>query len=166
MFEMETSYTFWSFVTTHQQNPLFQQPILAEIVVRYITEDLATQVQQLWGYVVLPDGLQVVVEVDTEQLYHECIETLKAQTQVLLYPFIEKNFPTLLDSITFYHPLWHKPIYQVWQAGYHTQPLASPYAISNKVAEMVNKPVELGLAKTSSAWRYSSFFQAPHEEVE
>jgi hypothetical protein len=67
------------------------------------------------------------------------------------------RYDDLLDAITLFHPAWGEPIYQIWQTGYHTQLLHSPYAVSNKVADLVYRPVAQGLVSRPEDWPFSSY---------
>jgi hypothetical protein len=119
----------------------------------------------LWGYVILPDSVQFVVEVASEPVYHVCVEAFKAASEPVLCAMIQVSYEELIDAITYYHPAHMRLLHLLWQAGYQTQFLPSIYALSNKVADLVHKPVELGLVQRPEAWRFSSY-QAGQEALE
>lgn len=147
---------YWGLVTTVNQAPIFAHDALAAQMISLLQQTASHAVQHLWGYLVLPDALQFVVQTDSDHDYPLFVERLKRHSQPALVDAIRRHYEDLLDAITFYHPAWQTPIYQVWQAGYHTRALNTPYALSNKVVEMLQKPVELGLVETAAAWRFSS----------
>jgi len=148
---------FFSIVMTRERHDLLNRTDLARIVIEHLEAVVDEHAVQMWGYVVLPDSVQFVVEVAQERDYHVMVEAFKAASEPELVAAIKASHDMLLDQITFYNPAWPQPQFLVWQAGYHTQLLGSPYAVSNKVADLVHKPVALGLANQPEDWPYSSY---------
>lgn len=148
---------FFCVIFTRNHAPLLGQPALMQLTLSCLQNAIAAQAGQLWGYVILPDSVQFVVEVPTESAYHVCVEVFKTASEPALCDLIRKGFEELVDSITYYHPARRQPIYLIWQGGYHTQALSGVYALSNKIADLVNKPVELGLVQQPGEWRFSSY---------
>ena len=111
----------------------------------------------MWGYVILPDAVHLVLEVEEERQYHLWVEAFKAQSEKMLVDAILHQHPVLLDNITRFNPAWGGAIYRIWQEGYHTQPLHSIYAVSNRIADLLNKPVELGLVSDIKDYPYCSY---------
>ncbi|NDJ85347.1 MAG: hypothetical protein GYB66_05640 [Chloroflexi bacterium] len=105
----------------------------------------------------LPRSVEFVVEVPTETTYHVLVKSFKIGSEAVLVEMIRKSFPALQDHITFFNPAWTQPSFLIWRSGYHTQLLGSLYAMSNKIADLVNKPVQLGLVDHPSAWPFSSY---------
>ncbi len=160
--EPDEPYRFFCTVPTFNQVPLLAKPHLAAAVIAQLKATTAAihPNHQLWGYVVLPESVQFVLEVEAERDYHLYVETFKeASTLSLTQQILEhmEQDEDLIDSITFFNPAWNAPVYQIWQAGYHTQLLESPYAVSNKVADLIFKPVMLGLVSHPADWPYSSY---------
>lgn len=137
--------------------PLFEDHNLAQLVLTQLKQVLSDYNTQLWGYVVLPDSVQIVVETESETAYHQAIEAFKASSESLLCEKIKADYPNLVDAITFYNPAWDKPVYLIWQGGYQTQLLPSVYALSNKIADLVQRPVALGLVASPADWPFSSY---------
>ncbi|MCB9436002.1 MAG: hypothetical protein H6673_03300 [Anaerolineales bacterium] len=137
--------------------PVFEQPSLAHIALTLLQHTLAQHGAQLWGYVILPDSVQAVLETEHEAAYHHAIEAFKTASETAICEKIRADHPDLVDAITFYNPAWSKPVYLIWQGGYQTQLLPSAYALSNKIADLVQRPVELGLAATPADWPFSSY---------
>lgn len=153
----EEAFRFFCAIFTRQNAQLLTQGKLAEMALACLRQSVAEYEGQLWGYVVLPDSLQLVVEFGSEEQYHLAIEAFKTASEAVLCQHIAADFENLLDAITFHHPTYAKPIYLLWQNGYHTQILTSVYALSNKIADLLNKPVELGLVEQIQAWPFSSY---------
>jgi hypothetical protein len=149
----------WFFCTclTWEQTPFFNTPALARIVQDTLLKTIARHPIRVWGYVILPAMMQAVVEVDYADIYQTWIEEFKATSEQSLVKAILTRYKTWLDAISFFNPVWGEVIYRVWQEGYHTQSLHSPYAVSNRVAELLQKPVEEGLASSIEAWPFSSY---------
>ncbi len=148
---------FFCIINTRDGKALLGKPALMQQALTSLHQAVNQYKSQLWGYVVLPDSVQFVVEVPTERAYHVLIEDYKAHSEALLIADILAHHDDLHDAITYYHPVWAKPIHLIWQNGYQTQLLSSVYAMSNKIADLVQKPVQLGLAKDPAAWIFSSF---------
>lgn len=150
-------FRFACVIITHNQAPLLAKSALATLAMQTLV-DLSTELNgQLWGYVVLPDAVHCVIEVEHERDYHLWVEQYKQMSETRLCEAIQVTHPDLLDDITQFNPAWSEVIYRFWQDGYHTQSLASPYAVSNRVADLVRKPVELGLVEDIGAWQFSSY---------
>lgn len=137
--------------------PVLQEPDLARLTLALLQQTLSEQGAHLWGYVILPDSVQVVLEVENEAAYHHAIEAFKATSEAVLCDTIRTDYPDLVDAITFYNPAWSKPVYLIWQGGYQTQLLTSAYALSNKIADLVQRPVELGFVAAPADWPFSSY---------
>lgn len=151
---------FFSIVMIREQHALLNQNDLARVVIEHLEDAVEQHALQMWGYVVLPDSVQFVIEVVQERDYHVMVEAFKAASEPQLVAAIKSSHEMLLDQITFYNPAWPQPQFLVWQAGYHTQLLDSPYAVSNKVADLMHKPVALGLVNRPEDWPYSSYHRA------
>lgn len=157
--EPDDPYRFFCTVPTVDHAHLLQKSSLAAQVINQLkaTSAVIPSEHQLWGYVVLPEGVQFVLEVEAERDYHLFVETFKDSSARSLTRLILHRYEDLLDDITFFNPARPIPVYQIWQAGYHTQLLGSPYAVSNKVADLILKPVQYGLATRPEDWPYSSY---------
>jgi hypothetical protein len=144
-------------VIVRNQARLFENAGLAKLVMDCLVSIAKGKPGQLWGYVVLPDMVQMVIEVNDEPDYHRWVEEFKVTSETQLCDAIRTQYEHLLDYITLYNPAWTEPTFRIWQEGYHSQPLHSPYALSNRVADLVNKPVELGLVDNLGDWGFSSY---------
>ena len=149
-------------IITHNQVPFLGKSALASLAQDILVELSHELAGQLWGYVIVPDAVHCVVEVEQERDYHIWVEQYKQTSEVRLNQAIQTGHPDLLDEITQFNPAWGEVIYRFWQDGYHTQNLASPYAVSNRVADLVRKPAELGLVEDMRDWPFSSY--QPGEE--
>jgi REP element-mobilizing transposase RayT len=150
-------FRFASAIITEGQMPILRVASLAELATNTLLEIFDQHDGQLWGYVILPDSVHLVLEVAEERLYHVFVDAFKDQSEKRLVDAILKYHPALLDRVTRFNPAWGGAIYRIWQEGYHTQPLHSIYAVSNRVAELFNKPVELGLVTDIKDYPYCSY---------
>jgi REP element-mobilizing transposase RayT len=155
--ETDDIWRFFCVVFARDQKPLLESPALAEKIVGLLQDSTVAYNAQLWGYVILPDSVQFVVEVESEKDYHTCVEAFKVLSEKVLVEAIKAEHEYLIDHITFYNPAWTEPSYLIWQAGYQTQLLSSLYALSNKIADLVTKPVNLGLVEKPVDWAFSSY---------
>ncbi len=161
--DLNDIWRFFCIVFTRDQKPLLNMRSLSEASVNLLKSVMSDCNVQLWGYVVLPDSVQFVIEVKEEKHYHECVETFKSSSEKALVEIITNEHENLIDDITFYNPAWKEPSFLIWQAGYQTQLLSSMYALSNKIADIVTKPVVLGLVENPEDWEFSSY-QTNHDE--
>jgi hypothetical protein len=160
----EETWRFFCIVSTREQKPLLQPSALAEKLVALLKDAMDSCNAQLWGYVVLPYSVQFVIEVEKEKDYHNCIEAFKESSEKAVVVAIQSEHEHLVDQITYYNPAWTQPSYLIWKAGYQTQLLSSMYALSNKIADLVTKPVELGLVEKVEEWAFSSY-QANSDDI-
>ena len=144
-------------VIVEHQTPLLATPSLAQRVVDTMLAVFVGQDSQLWGYVVMPDAVHMVVEVGRERDYHVLVEAFKTRSEAVLIQEIQAHQTQLIDYIIRFNPAWNEAIYRVWQDGYHTQRLNTPYAVSNRVADLLTKPVEAGLVNTIGEWPFSNY---------
>lgn len=144
-------------VVTEAQMPVLGVAALAELAMNTLLDISNQQDGQLWGYVILPDAVHFVVEVEVERKYHLWVEAFKEQSERALVDAILNQHPGFLDRITRFNPAWGGTIYRIWQEGYHTQPLHSVYAMSNRIADLLNKPLELGLVTDIKEFPYCSY---------
>lgn len=148
---------FFCVVSTRESKSILAVPSLMNIVLQHLNTSITEHNSQLWGYVILPDSVQFIVEVPTEHTYHVLAEHFKDKSESALIAAIVGQDLALEDAITYYNPAWARPIHLVWQNGYQTQLLSSLYAMSNKIADLVNRPVTLGLVQHPADWAFSSY---------
>ena len=144
-------------VIPQEQRPLLESPDLAQIAETVLNKVASRHSGQLWGYVILPAAVHLVLEVEEARDYHLWVEEFKDVSEKNLIKRIQQVHASLLDDIIFYNPVWGGVVYRFWQDGYHTQALNTPYAVSNRVADLLQKPVEAGLVNHSRAWPFSSY---------
>lgn len=155
----EEAWRFYGQVTTREESALLSTPKLASIAVEHLKQTAADLKHTLWGYVVLPDSVQFVIEVQNEGDYHRFVDAFKSVSETKIIDTILAEYEALIDPITYYNPAWGGRIHHVWQSGYHTQLLDNVYAMSNKIADLVKKPVMLGLVAHPADWSFSSYQQ-------
>ncbi len=148
---------FFTMINVQEDRPLLQHQNLMQIALTHLQIIVSKYQSQLWGYVILPKSVEAVIEVPTENHYHLMIEEYKKHSEQALIQVILTTYTELVDEITYFHPIRAKSLYRIWQQGYHTQQLSSIYAISNKIADLVNKPAKLGLVENASQWEFSSY---------
>lgn len=162
-FDIDDVWRFFAIVNTRDGKPLLERDAFMQLALATLQETVTVHQSQLWGYVILPDSVQFVVEVPTERTYHVMIEAYKKASEQRLITEILDHHSDRRDDITYFNPAWTKPIHLIWQNGYQTQLLSSVYAMSNKIADLVQKPVELGFVDDPAAWAFSSY-RGDHEE--
>jgi len=109
---------------------------------------------RLWGYVVLPDMIRVVVGPTDDTGLYDFLDTVKARTHTRLLAAIQRADDESLDMVLRYNPVWGGLIYRVWQAGSHQQAYHSEYKLSNALYDLRYAPVEAGLVDEPRAWPF------------
>lgn len=155
--EPEEPFRFACTILTLDHMPLLQSMALAQLAMDILLETADRADVILWGYIILPESVQFVVEVEHERDYHLWVDHFKTTSEKQLCEAILAQHELLIDQITHFNPAWGEAIYKCWQDGYHTQALSSPYAVSNRVADILRKPVDIGLVNHLEEWPFSSY---------
>jgi hypothetical protein len=109
----------------------------------------------LWGYVVLPDAVRLIVGPTSENALEAYITYVKTHTTHRLLDAILRADDDALDAVLRYNPVHGGVIYRVWHAGSHRTIFWTEYKLSNALYALRQTPVELGLVKTAAAWPYT-----------
>jgi hypothetical protein len=141
-------------ITTNEQAPLLADGRLARIAAAGLNDTIQAAPGRLWGYVILPDQIRLVVGPADDAALEVYIEHVKADTEARLLEVIRHADDETLDRVLRYNPVWGGAIYQVWQAGSHRQIFWSEYKLSNALYEMLQCPVEAGLVAHAEEWPY------------
>ena len=109
----------------------------------------------LWGYVIVPGALRVIVGPTTDTTLDLTVNRLKTQTAARVLDAIRRADDDALDMVLRYSPVWGGAIWQVWQAGSHRSIFWSEYKLSNALYDLVQTPVTLGLVETADQWPWT-----------
>jgi REP element-mobilizing transposase RayT len=134
--------------------PLLQSPRLARIAAQVIESHADSAPGQLWGYLVMPDYLRLVIGPTNIDGLDTFVDGLKDQSGARLIDAIRRADDDSLDVVLRYSPVWGGAIYEVWQAGYHRQLFWTEYKLSNTLYEMGQIPVTTGLVRQPEEWPY------------
>lgn len=132
--------------------PLLANPRLARAVFGVVRSSAAVAPGRLWGALVLPETVRVIAGPDSLPALDEYITALKQRAANSLLSIVRRADDDTLDAVLRYSPVWGGAIYQVWQPGYHTQPLWNEYRLSNALYALARQPVEAGLARAVGEW--------------
>jgi hypothetical protein len=142
-------------LTVTDQAPLLIAPRLA----RQAADTLACCVPDapggLWGYVVLPDTVRLIVGPTDEERLEAFVERVKTRTGERLLNAILCADDDSLDVVLRYSPVWGGVIYQVWQVGNHRTVIRTEYKLSNALYELRQAPVVAGLVARAEDWPYT-----------
>jgi REP element-mobilizing transposase RayT len=135
--------------------PLLADPRLARLTVAALRDCASAAPGRLWGYVVLPETVRLIVGPTAEDALAAFVEEVKARTGERLLEAILRAADETLDVVLRYTPVWGGAIYRVWTPGYHQQWFWTEYKLSNALYQMVQAPVETGLVERADQWPYT-----------
>jgi REP element-mobilizing transposase RayT len=141
-------------LTVQDRVPLLADPRLARRMVT-VLEACAPEVPgALWGYVVLPEMVRLVIGPADDEALAAFVEHVKARSSACLLDAIRHADDDSLDAVLRYSPVWGGAIYQVWQAGYHRQTFWTEYRLSTVLYDLLQAPVAAGLVERAEEWPY------------
>ncbi len=141
-------------LSVRQRVPLLAHPRLARRVMDVLEACPPQPPAALWGYVVMPDQVRIVVGLLGDDRLEAYVQQIRERTTQALLEAIRGTDDLSLDAVLLYNPVWGGAIFQVWQAGYHRQTFWSEYRLSNGLYELGQAPVEAGLVKEPDEWPY------------
>jgi REP element-mobilizing transposase RayT len=137
------------------QAPLLATPRLARQVVTVLDSCVSAAPGELWGYVVLPDAVRLIVGPTGEEQLETFVDLIKQRTGERLINTILRADDDSLDAILRYNPVWGGVSYQVWQPGSHRAVFWTEYKLSNALYDLRQAPVEAGLVALAGDWPYT-----------
>jgi hypothetical protein len=140
-------------ITDHAS--LLATPRLARLALSALRDGAAEAPGSLWGYVVLPDAIRLIIGRTGENALEAYISYVKAHTAHRLLNAILRADDDSLDAVLRYNPVHGGVIYQVWQPGSHRSIFWTEYKLSNALYALRQTPVELGLVKMADDWPYT-----------
>ena len=151
---MEDDFYAQVVITVTDQAPLLADSRLARITAAGLNACREDAPGRLWGYVILPDQIRLVIGPGDDSALEAYIDHVKVEIGARLLEVIRCADDDSLDRVLRYNPVRGGVIYQVWQAGSHRQNFWSEYKLSNALYEMLNLPVEMGLVSQAEEWPY------------
>lgn len=142
-------------LTVIDRAPLLAKTRLARRVAAGLDACAPDAPGRLWGYVVLPDNVRLIVGPTDENALEVFINGVKARTGALVLEAVRRADDDSLDVVLRYNPVWGGAIYQVWQAGSHRSVFWSEYRLSNTLYDLRQAPVEAGLVEQADQWPYT-----------
>jgi hypothetical protein len=109
----------------------------------------------LWGYVVLPDTVRLIVGPADDRALEAFVERVRRRIGEQLLSVIRRADDDSLDAVLRYSPVWGGVIYQVWQAGSQRAVFWTEYRLSNALYELRQAPVTAGLVRRAEDWPYT-----------
>jgi REP element-mobilizing transposase RayT len=141
-------------LTVTDRAPLLARPRLARLALNTIGACAADAPGALWGWVVLPDHVRLIVGPTDEDALEAFVDTLKTRTADRLLDAIRRADDDSLDAVLRYNPVRGGAIYQVWQPGSHRTIFRTEYRLSNALYHLRQAPVEAGWTESAEAWPY------------
>ncbi|MBI5957401.1 MAG: hypothetical protein HY866_01610, partial [Chloroflexi bacterium] len=120
-------------ITVIERAPLLAIPRLARIAVEVLADSRRYTPGILWGGVVLPEAIRLVIGPAHDDRLIDFVDQFKAQTEKRLLAAILRADDDSLDMVLRYTPVWGGVIYRVWEAGCHRSIFWTEYKLSNAV---------------------------------
>ncbi|MEW6579592.1 MAG: hypothetical protein AB1435_10405 [Chloroflexota bacterium] len=142
-------------LTVLDRAPLLAVPRRARIVCAALDGCAPDAPGRLWGYVVLPDSVRLVVGPADSAALSAFVERVKARTaDGLLAAIRQGEDEAALDAVLRFNPVWGGAIYRVWAAGFHCATLWTEYKLSGVLYALRRAPVSAGLVARAEDWPY------------
>jgi REP element-mobilizing transposase RayT len=135
--------------------PLLANPRLARVAAAALRACSAAAPGRLWGYVVLPETVRLIVGATDDDALVAFVDWVKARTGERLLEAIRRAQDETLDVVLRYSPVWGGAIYRVWTPGCHRHVFWTEYKLSNALYELLQAPVEAGLVERADQWPYT-----------
>jgi REP element-mobilizing transposase RayT len=135
--------------------PLLADPRLARLTAAALRACSAAAPGRLWGHVVLPETVRLVVGPTDDDALVAFVDWVKARTGERLLDAILRAQDETLDVVLRYSPVWGGAIYRVWMPGCHRHVFWTEYKLSNALYELLQAPVEAGLVERADQWPYT-----------
>lgn len=142
-------------LTTLDRAPLLAAPRLARLVCAALDGCAPDAPGRLWGYVVLPDAVRLVVGPAEGAALSAFVARVKARTAGdLLAAIYQSEEADALDAVLRFNPVWGGAIYRVWAAGFHCTLLWTEHKLSGALYALRQTPVSAGLVARAEDWPY------------
>jgi REP element-mobilizing transposase RayT len=141
-------------LTVTDQAPLLGVPRLARQAMAALESCTAAVPGELWGYVVLPDAVRLIVGPTSDEALATFVALVKQRTHARLMAVILRSDDETIDAVLRYSPVWGGVNYQVWQPGSHRAIFWTEYKLSNALYELRQAPVSAGLVAQADDWPY------------
>lgn len=145
-------------LTVAGRMPLLATPALARAVCAGLEACVAHVPGRLWGYVVLPDAVRLVLGPVEQELLQDFVTQVKAETTARALDAIRRTDNVCaLDAVLRFSPVWGGALYRVWQDGFHCTWLHGPAQLHHALEMLRQAPVRAGLVADSSDWPHRRF---------
>ncbi len=142
-------------LTVTDQALLLSVPRLARQTMIALESCITAAPGKLWGYLVLPDSVRLIVGPTDENQLELFVALVKQCTHARLMDVILRSDDETVDAVLRYNPVWGGVNYQVWQTGSHRAIFWTEYKLSNALYELRQAPVAAGLVAQAEDWPYS-----------
>ncbi len=139
--------------------PLLAKPYLARAICAALNGCALEAPGRLWGYVVLPDSVRLVLGPCEGVALQRFVAQVKAETAARALSLIRRSADTdALDAVLRFNPVWGGALYRLWQAGFHCTWLHDMAQVGRALQGLVEAPLRAGLAAPGNEWPYCHLF--------
>ncbi len=146
-------------LTVSGRKPLLAVSTVARAVCEGLDACVSAAPGRLWGYVVLPNALRLVLGPCEKTALSLFVTRVKTQTTARALPLIRRaEDPDLLDGVLYFNPVWGGALYRLWQSGFHCIWLHSPAQVRRSLQQLREAPWQAGLIAAGGTWPYYRLF--------
>lgn len=142
-------------LTVRGRAPLLAAPRLARDMVAALEGCRPDAPGRLWGYLVVPDAVQLVVGPVGAEALSRFVAQVKAAGAARLWDAIRRtDDDDALDAVLAYNPVRGGALVRVWEAGYHRLRLPTDAHLRAALDRLRQIPMRRGLTPPGEAWPY------------
>jgi putative transposase len=148
-------YPYFITATTVHWLPLFNDPIIATILINSLQHLIDNRRITIHAYVIMKNHIHLVTA--GGNLSAEIAKFKSFTARKCIDTYLECDNKFILDQLAFFkHKHKHDRKYQFWQEGSHPQRIESEAMMEQKIAYIHHNPVRSGYVDYPELWRYSS----------
>ncbi|GIV81470.1 MAG: hypothetical protein KatS3mg051_0824 [Anaerolineae bacterium] len=139
--------------------PLLADPRLARTVCAALDDRAPDAPGRLWGYLLLPDSVRLVLGPCDQAALQRFIVEVKAETTARALPLIRRDEDAdALDAVLRFNPVWGGALYRLWQAGFHCTWLHGMAQVRRALQQLDEMALRAGLVAAGDEWPYRRRF--------
>ncbi|ADB15740.1 protein of unknown function DUF1568 [Pirellula staleyi DSM 6068] len=139
-----------------QRLPLLSRDRTRIFLVEAIERCRSLRPFELWGYVIMPEHVHLIILPGKSMLVAEILKTIKVSTSKRAITWLHQNAPDFLHCLEDLQPNG-SGTYRFWQrGGGYDRNLRSTRDVHEKLSYIHENPVRRGLVLKAEDWKWSS----------